>query len=298
MLERSEGDEMTQISDDLSRDRTGSSSGETEAVIRRLYAEVHNTHDLDRAPEFFAPDFVNHGPVDEVGIEPLQQRIGVMFTAFPDAEATLDHVVVQNDRAMVFLSWRGHLAGTGDSLMLSTANLYRVRDGLVVEHGSVIDQSGLTRFGMPAAEQRQVTDDPDWKCSAAEAANLRLVLTVWDEIMVQHKLERADDYYRQDYVQHNRFAAASGAGLAGMKEFFAGLFTIAPDLKGTITQIVVQDDLVGLFVVWTGTEAATGSAVKLDTADLLRVENGRIAEHWDVFDYSAVARFGVTQPSD
>ncbi|MDX2561398.1 ester cyclase family protein [Streptomyces sp. TX20-6-3] len=263
------------------------------ALIKRLYAEVYNVHRLDRMPEFYAKDVLNHGGQGEVGADALRNRVGMMFTAFPDAVAEVEHIVAQNDRVLVFLRWTGHLTGSEEEMTLHTANLYRVRDGEIAEHWSVVDQSGLTRFGMPAADQTQPAGKPDWAATETEQANMRLVLKVWDELMQQHLLDRADEYYRQDYIQHNAFAAQSGGGLKGMKDFFAGLFALAPDLTGEITQIIAQDDLVGVFCVWRGHEQSSGRELLLHTADLLRVQDGLIAEHWDVMDYAAVADFGV-----
>ncbi|MEV5974969.1 ester cyclase family protein [Streptomyces sp. NPDC051921] len=274
---------------------TETTTTESARLIQRLYAEVYNAHRLDRMPEFYAPDILNHGGQGEVGVDSLRARVGMMFTAFSDAVAEIEHIVAQHDRVLVFLHWTGHLSGADDELSLRTANLYRVADGKIAEHWSVVDQSGLTRFGMPAGDQTQPVGKPDWNASPTEEANMRLVLTVWEELMREHRLDRADRYYRQDYIQHNPFAAESGAGLSGMKDFFAGLFAVAPDLTGEITQMVAQDDRVAVFCVWQGHEAATGREVKLHTADLLRIQDGLIAEHWDVMDYAAVAQFGVPQ---
>ncbi|AXL91878.1 hypothetical protein C4J65_28980 [Streptomyces sp. CB09001] len=273
---------------------TETKRSESARHIERLYAEVYNANRLDRMPEFYAPDILNHGGEGEVGVDALRNRVGAMFIAFSDAQVRIEHMVAQNDRVMVFLHWTGHLSGSDQELSLRTANLYRVTNGQIAEHWSVVDQSGLTRFGLPAGDQTQPAGKPDPNAGETEQANTRTVLTVWEEIMQQHRLERADDFYRQDYIQHNPFAAQSGTGLQGMKDFFAGLFALAPDLTGEITQVVAEGDRVAVFCLWRGHEASSGREVRLHTADLLRLQDGLIAEHWDVMDYSAVAQFGVT----
>ncbi|MBX6769591.1 MAG: ester cyclase [Actinomadura rubrobrunea] len=273
------------------------SNGHAADLILRVYEEIYNQHDFDLVDKYYMTDLINHHPGAKPGVEGLKEWLSGMFGFFPDAVVTIDHLVSQNNRAMVFLTWRGHLVDSDQELLLNTANLYRVQDGKIAEHWSVVNYSGLTKFGLPAPDQEQPASEPDWNASETERDNLKLVLTVWDEIMTQHRLDLADRYFTQDYIQHNRFAAESGAGIQGFRDFFGGLFAAAPDLSGTITQIVADGDRVGLFATWRGTEAETGRKLKLNTADLVRIENGKIAEHWDVFDYSAVAQFGITPPA-
>ncbi|MEU6594824.1 ester cyclase [Streptomyces sp. NPDC046881] len=263
--------------------------------IRQLFEEIYGKHDFDRAPEFFAPDYVNHQPGAAPGVAGLQTWATTMLTLVPDLRCSIEQLVEQNDRVLVYVRWLGTIGGTERELSQQTANLYRLRDDRITEHWSVFDYSALTALGMtPPDQTTQVTGAPDWNAGDREQANMRLVQRVWDELMHQHRLEKADDYYRQDYIQHNPFAARSGGGLKGMKDFFAGLFQLAPDLVGDITQMIAQDDRVGIFCVWHGHEASSGEEVRLHTSDLLRIEDGLIAEHWDVMDYAAVARFGVS----
>jgi len=266
-----------------------------ESRIRQLFEEIYNKHAFDRAPEFFAPDYVNHQPGAAPGVEGLRTWATTMLTLVPDLSCTIEQLVEQNDRVMVYVRWSGTIGGTDQELSQQTANLYRLREGLITEHWSVFDYSTLLKLGMtPPDQTSQVTGEPDRAAGPLQQANMTLVETVWDDLMHQHLLEKADDYYRQDYIQHNDFAARSGGGLKGMKDFFAGLFQLAPDLVGDITQMIAQDDRVGIFCVWHGHEASSGAEVRLHTSDLLRIEDGLIAEHWDVMDYAAVAQFGVS----
>ncbi|MFB6891034.1 ester cyclase [Kitasatospora sp. NPDC056327] len=266
--------------------------------IRRLFEEVYNKHDFDRADEFFAPDYVNHQVGAAPGVEGLRTWATMMLTMVPDLACAVEQLVEQNDRVLVHVRWQGTIGGTDRPLDQLTANLYRLHEGRITEHWSVFDYSALAALGLtPPDQTAQATGTPDWDAGPTQQENMRLVRTVWDEVMHQHRLDRADAHYRADYIQHNAFAASSGEGLAGMKTFFAGLFALAPDLVGDLTQMIAQDDLVAVFCVWHGHEAATGAEVRLHTSDLLRIQDGLIAEHWDVMDYAAVARFGVPPTS-
>jgi predicted SnoaL-like aldol condensation-catalyzing enzyme len=272
-------------------------TGASAALIEDLRNRVFNAHDLSRVEAYYHPDVIDHHPGVGEGLDGVRAYLHERFVAFPDVRFDVDHVVAQNHRVMVFGTWHGHAEMSGAPLRLPTADLYRLADGKVAEHWDVVDYSALAPFGVTAPDQEQPASEPDWRVPEVQRSNLRLALRVWDEIMTQHHLDRADDYFTHDYIQHNRFAAEAGAGLDGFKTFFGGLFMAMPDLSGTIVHIVAQEDRVGLFATWRGHMVGTDEKLALHTADLVRIENGKIAEHWDVFDYSAVAPFGIAVPS-
>ncbi|QFU90560.1 ester cyclase [Amycolatopsis sp. YIM 10] len=262
-------------------------------LIGAFYRDVHNGRNPDRAADYLAAGYRSHHPAADGSLDGFRRTRTALLGDFPDLDARVDHLLVQNDRAMVFAHWTGTHRDHGP-LRMGTADLYRVSGDRITEHWGVVDYSALLRMGMPVTDQaRQPGEPPDWRCGRAEREALRLVIRVWEEVMTQHRLELTERYYRQDYIQHNEYAARSGAGLAGMKQFFAGLFQLAPDFSSQIKQLVVDGDKVGLFATWRGREASSGRELALATADVLRIEDGLIAEHWDVMDFAAVAKFGV-----
>ncbi len=280
----------------------------TRELVRRLVKTVYQQRQFDAVEEYFAPDYVDHSPASgppfgsasSPGQSGLIAWLETLSQTFQDLTVTIDHLLVQGELALALLTWRGQSRTSGEPLELGTADLFRIEAGRVVEHWDVIDYAPLTVFGLPALTQVEPAGSEADRSdlTAMELANLALVQRVWVELMNRHEIEHLPDYYRSDYIQHNKFAADSGAGLAGMTEFFTAMFALVPDLTSTITQIVVDGDLVGLFAVWRGHQADTGTELELNTADLLRIQDGLIAEHWDVFDYAAIARFAVTPDPD
>ena len=269
-------------------------AADTRAVVRRLIEEVYQQRRLDLTGECFAPRYVDHSPASGPDRSGLTAWLDTLSNTFQDLTVSIDHLLVQGELALVLLSWRGRSAA-GEPLELGTAELFRVESGLVVEHWDVIDYAPLTEFGLPALTQVEPAgpEADRSRLTETESANLALVRLVWDELMNRHETGNLTSHYRSDYIQHNRFAAEAGGGLAGMTDFFVAMFALVPDLTSTITQIVVDGDLVGLFAVWRGHQVGTGAELELNTADVLRIQDGLIAEHWDVFDYAAIARFGV-----
>ena len=117
---------------------------------------------------------------------------------------------------------------------------------------------------------------------------------LYAEVFSGHRLDRAHRYLRRDLVQHS---PTVGQGLAGFRTYYRDVFFAAfPDVQARITSLVAQNDRVATYVTWTGHGAVTGRPLTLYTADIYRFEGGRIAEHWDVVDYSGLVTFGVPVP--
>lgn len=62
-----------------------------------------------------------------------------------------------------------------------------------------------------------------------------------------------------------------------------------PDSRTTIDHIVAEGDEVFSMLTTTATNKQTGKRVTIKSADLYRIEDGKIAEHWDVVDESGMA---------
>jgi predicted ester cyclase len=80
------------------------STEENKALVQRLFEEVFNLKQLDRAGEFVAPDYLDHGavPGQGPGLEGAkQQRWAMYFAAIPDLHATIDDLVAEGDKLTV-----------------------------------------------------------------------------------------------------------------------------------------------------------------------------------------------------
>lgn len=146
----------------------------------------------------------------------------------------------------------------------------------------------------PVAAQDAATD--------AEA-NKALFYRIMDEVFNARDLDAAERYYEADFVQHNPQA---DQGIAGFRAFFGEIFAAFPDWTGTIDQAIAEGDRVVAFVDWSGTHRApylgippTGGRVTMRTADMVRIADGKVAEHWDVVDIlPLLAALGVVSESE
>ncbi|MBN1176674.1 MAG: ester cyclase [Dehalococcoidales bacterium] len=120
-------------------------------------------------------------------------------------------------------------------------------------------------------------------------SNRKIIKTFVNDVFVNHDLSKLDEYMRDDYIQHNPDVAQ---GKAGFIEFFKTTFNAMPDFKYTLKKIVADGDIVMIYCTTTGThtggawlgKAAAGNRLEFDVVDIFRIQDGMIAEHWDVAD--------------
>jgi steroid delta-isomerase-like uncharacterized protein len=122
--------------------------------------------------------------------------------------------------------------------------------------------------------------------------NKQLMRSVIEEFLNKHDVSAVDRLYHPGYIQHNPQAPP---GRDGVKAFFSLLFTAIPDLHATVNHMYAEDDKVFSFVTWNGTHKAnlmdlraSGQPIVIRTAEIFRVEDGRLVEHWDTVDMSDV----------
>jgi steroid delta-isomerase-like uncharacterized protein len=103
-----------------------------------------------------------------------------------------------------------------------------------------------------------------------------------------------DEIVALDYEDH---LAGQGRGRETLKQYFAGLRSAFPDLRLPITAIVAEDDRVAVLNAVRGTQLgdfagrqASGKKMDVMAFQLYRIQNGQLAEHWEVADFAALAR--------
>lgn len=100
---------------------------------------------------------------------------------------------------------------------------------------------------------------------------------------------------REDFVEHEEMPGLS-SGRDGVGELFAMFRAAFPDVRWEPEEVLTDGDKVAVRVRVTGTNdgefmgmGATGKRVSVQLIDILRIGvDGRIAEHWGVFDMFAL----------
>lgn len=116
-----------------------------------------------------------------------------------------------------------------------------------------------------------------------EATIERLFTGVWDGT----NPSTADELVHEDYVIHDREAAASVRGPELYKALAAATRDIFPDAEFTIDDTIVDGDRVAVRWTMVGTHEGaadgvepTGERVTMDAIEIDRFEDGRLRETW------------------
>jgi predicted SnoaL-like aldol condensation-catalyzing enzyme len=112
------------------------------------------------------------------------------------------------------------------------------------------------------------------------AANKRLVYDMYRIVLQAGLWQRAGEFIREDYVQHNPNA---GQGLAGVQDYIRKTRPerpIADKLELPLINLIAERDMVMTAFVRPEKDP-TGETYYSTWFDLYRIEGGKIAEHWD-----------------
>jgi predicted SnoaL-like aldol condensation-catalyzing enzyme len=135
---------------------------------------------------------------------------------------------------------------------------------------------------------------------AQSQANKQILSDFAAEVFGKKDLSRLNKYMLEGYIQHNQQVPQ---GAAGFKTFFVEWFKAVPDWNYTLTKIVSEGDTVWAYGTYSGTQTgdwlgihATNKYYSINAVDIFRIENGKLAEHWDVLDtYGLFKQLGVIQ---
>jgi predicted SnoaL-like aldol condensation-catalyzing enzyme len=107
--------------------------------------------------------------------------------------------------------------------------------------------------------------------------NKVLVLHAFDTLFNKRDYAAAEKYWSPAYIQHSAHISPGRDGL------FDLIKSLPPTLKYEPGTIVAEGD----FVIVHGRFSAFGAPANWIAADIVRIENGILVEHWDVIEDEA-----------
>jgi steroid delta-isomerase-like uncharacterized protein len=109
--------------------------------LAEAYLAMLNRHDPDAVDRFVAVGYVNHNQFVEDGREANRAFWAAFFTAFPDLTATIDDLVIADDRVAGRFTYRGTHRGplfgippTGRPVEMHSIDIWRIAGGEFAEH--------------------------------------------------------------------------------------------------------------------------------------------------------------------
>ncbi|HWY53215.1 MAG TPA: nuclear transport factor 2 family protein [Terriglobales bacterium] len=126
--------------------------------------------------------------------------------------------------------------------------------------------------------------------------NKALVLKAFDVLFNKRDYAAAERFWSPDYIQHSAHIAPGRDGLFNL------IKSIPPTLKYEPGMIVAEGDL----VIVHGRFSGFGAPRNWIAADIVRIQNGILVEHWDVIQDEATEEqslskrpmFGTTFPTN
>ncbi len=153
-------------------------------------------------------------------------------------------------------------------------DIFRFENGIIVEHW---DNLQVTPESANPSGRTMIDGTTELKDLDKTEANKIVVKNFVEDVLVNGKMEKIANYFNgDDYIQHNPNIPDQLSGLGGALGALAkqGIF-----MKfDTVHKVLGQGNFV--LVVSEGHFGADHTSFY----DLFRVENGKIAEHWDVME--------------
>jgi predicted SnoaL-like aldol condensation-catalyzing enzyme len=115
--------------------------------------------------------------------------------------------------------------------------------------------------------------------SATEERNKAFVLEAFDTLANRRDFAAAQRFWSPDYIQHSAHIPPGRVGLFN-------LVKASPPHRRYENALAVADDD---YVMLHGRLSTTGPGPNRVTADIVRLEDGLIVEHWDVVQDEATA---------
>lgn len=227
------------------------------------------TGDTEKAAGLLAEGYIQHNLAYGTGRDAFVGSVAYLASA--PVKTTVNNIRSFADGDKVFLQTVYNFAGAGDQVAF---DIFRFDEsGKIAEHWDNLDTmaapnpSGHTQTdGSMEITDLDKTDE-----------NRKLVESFLYDVMQGNRPEKTPDYFDGDaYIQHNTSIAD---GLSGLGTALAALAEQGIQMiYTTVHQVLAQ----GNFVL----AVSEGSFGGAPTAyyDLWRVENGKIAEHWDVME--------------
>lgn len=119
-----------------------------------------------------------------------------------------------------------------------------------------------------------------------------LIKRFYEDVIGNGNLALIDELTTDDIADHEEGLPGQPSGREGVKFFVGAMREAFPDVRvKSIEPMMTDGNLEAARVILAGTHegelmgvSATGKSVEFESIDIIRVEDGKVAEHWGVTD--------------
>lgn len=227
------------------------------------------TGDTKKAESLLAEGYIQHNLAYGTGRDAFVGSVAYLASA--PVKTTVNNIRAFEDGDKVFLQTVYNFAGAGEQVAF---DIFRFdENGLIAEHwDNLAAVAALNPSGRTQIDGTKEIKDLD-----KTEANRQIVKNFLYDVMQGNNSAKTPDYFDGDtYIQHNTGIAD---GLSGLGTALASLAQQGIQMiYTTVHQVLAQGNFV--LAVSEGTFGGAPTAYY----DLWRVEDGKIAEHWDVME--------------
>lgn len=113
----------------------------------------------------------------------------------------------------------------------------------------------------------------------------------WADIFAQGNLDLVDEIFAPDFVGHDPAMPEDIRGVEGARDFYSVYLSAFPDAEVTIEDQLAEGDTVATRWTGRGTHRGelmgvppSGNRVEVAGISIARIEGGKVAEEWDLYD--------------
>jgi predicted ester cyclase len=143
---------ITPISHHMPSTKGNSNEERNKTIIRSFIYEIFNGHNLLSIEKYFGKGSVEGSPRAGNEGEGFKEFLTDFFIAFPDWRANIEHMIAEDNIVVVFLNGTGTHKGvfhgippTNKAVNIRSADLYRIKNGIIIGHWDVVDQLNLLK---------------------------------------------------------------------------------------------------------------------------------------------------------
>lgn len=224
--------------------------------------------DTDKAASLLKEDYIQHNLAYGTGRDAFVGSVAYLASA--PVKTTVQNIRAFEDGDKVFLQTVYNFAGAGEQVAF---DIFRFEDGLIAEHW---DNLAVKADPNPSGHT-QIDGTKDIKDLDKTEENREVVKKFLYDVMQGNNPQKTADYFDGDiYIQHNTGIADGLSGLGAALEALGkqGIQMIYDEVHQVLAQ--------GNYVL--AVSEGTFGGAPTSYYDLWRVEDGKIAEHWDVME--------------